>query len=322
LQEYAYYSELVDVSIDTIGSSLGKMIKSMANAQSGTGEQAEAFEKLGVSILDANGNLRDSNDVFAETIDALGQIENETEADAIASEIFGRSFQDLNPLVAIGSEGMKELAEEAKKMGSNLSDYAIDTLQDLDDEYEKVNSTQTNLTNAIGALVAPMQVKVVAAVASMIGGMAASLNEGELLTGEFSESVKEGLTNLVQSITDNLPQFLDIGLKLVGNIVLGIGQSLPDIIPMLIDTILKMVEVILDNLPMFVEAGYQIITGLAMGIVNSIPVIVAVIPQLITSLINSIVGSIQAVVNAGIQLLTALIDALPTIIDAVVTAIL
>jgi methyl-accepting chemotaxis protein len=117
LQQYAYYAELVDVPLETVSTSLGKLTKSMASAQSGSGAQADAFKQLGVSVTDANGNLRDANDVFADAIDAIGKVGNETEADAIASQIFGKSFQELNPLVAVGSEKMKEFAEEAKKWG-------------------------------------------------------------------------------------------------------------------------------------------------------------------------------------------------------------
>lgn len=71
LQEFTYASELLDVSVDTIAGSLKKCTKSMVDAQDGTGASAEAFEALGVSVVDANGNLRDSEDVFFEAVDAL-----------------------------------------------------------------------------------------------------------------------------------------------------------------------------------------------------------------------------------------------------------
>lgn len=59
--------------------------------------------------------------MYWEVIDALGEVSNETERDAIAMQLFGKSAQDLNPLIAQGSEGIAALTEEAKRMGAVLS---------------------------------------------------------------------------------------------------------------------------------------------------------------------------------------------------------
>ena len=94
LQRFAYAADIVDVSVETFGSSLGRLTKNIGNAQKGTKDQVDAFDALGVSIYDSNGKLRDSEDVFYDVIDALGKFEDETQADIYASRLFGRSFQD------------------------------------------------------------------------------------------------------------------------------------------------------------------------------------------------------------------------------------
>ena len=104
LQEYNYMAELVDVSVDTITGSMTKLTKSMTSARKGTGDANDAFKKLGVSVTDANGKLRDNEDVFNEVIDALGTVANETERDALSMEIFGKSAKELNPLIKAGSD--------------------------------------------------------------------------------------------------------------------------------------------------------------------------------------------------------------------------
>lgn len=118
LQAYKYAAELVDVSLDTLTGSMARNVRSMSSVRKGTGEIADAYRRLGVSITDANGNLRDSEAVYWETIDALGKVSNETERDALAMQIFGKSAQELNPLIAQGSAGIAELTEEAKRMGA------------------------------------------------------------------------------------------------------------------------------------------------------------------------------------------------------------
>ena len=73
LQMYAAAGDLVDVSVETIAKSHVKLEKSMSSAASGTGKNAEAFEALCVSVTDADGNLRDSDEVWQDTIKALGE---------------------------------------------------------------------------------------------------------------------------------------------------------------------------------------------------------------------------------------------------------
>lgn len=155
LQEYQYAAELVDVSLDTLTSSQAKMIRSMDAARRGSKEQAEAFDKLGISVQNADGTLRDAQDVFGDVIDALGAISNETERDAIAMTIFGRSARDLNPLIKAGSDGLRELAQEAHDVGYVKSREALDALGAVDDQLQRMNRSGEALKNQIAVGMAP-----------------------------------------------------------------------------------------------------------------------------------------------------------------------
>ena len=155
LQEYQYAAELVDVSLDTLTSSQTKMIRSMDAARRGSKEQAEAFEKLGISVQNADGTLRDAQDVFGDAIDALGAISNETERDAIAMTIFGRSARDLNPLIKAGSDGLRELTQEAHDVGYVMGEEALDALGAVDDQLQRMNRSGEALKNQIAVGMAP-----------------------------------------------------------------------------------------------------------------------------------------------------------------------
>ena len=155
LQEYQYAAELVDVSLDTLTSSQTKMIRSMDAARRGSKEQAEAFDKLGISVQNADGTLRDAQDVFSDAIDALGAISNETERDAIAMTIFGRSARDLNPLIKAGSDGLRELTQEAHDVGYVMGEEALDALGAVDDQLQRMNRSGEALKNQIAVGMAP-----------------------------------------------------------------------------------------------------------------------------------------------------------------------
>ena len=155
LQEMRYSAELLDVSVDTIRSSLVKLTNNMQTAQSGTGAAAEAFKTLGVDVEDSNGELRDAETVFYELIDALGDVENSTERDALAMDLFGRSATDLNPLIKAGSEKMSELAAEATATGYVLDDFALEKLQAVDDAMQRMNKQTEAVKNELAVQFAP-----------------------------------------------------------------------------------------------------------------------------------------------------------------------
>lgn len=144
IQKMNYASELLDVSTETITGSMAKMIRTVGQAQKGTGDAAEAFRKLHVNIRDSRGQLKDSETLFYQVIDALGKVRNETERDALAMQIFGRSAQELNPLIKAGSGALKELGDEAERMGYVMSEDTLSSFGALDDAMQRFkNQTQT-----------------------------------------------------------------------------------------------------------------------------------------------------------------------------------
>lgn len=139
LQEFEYASELVDVSTDTLRGSLVKLTNNMQTAATGTGSAAEAFKKLHIKVSDSSGKLKDNYDVFLQTIDALGKMKNETERDALAMDIFGRSATDLNPLIEAGSDRLKELAEQAHEVGYVTDNETWQSLGKLNDAMQQLD---------------------------------------------------------------------------------------------------------------------------------------------------------------------------------------
>ena len=139
LQEFEYASELVDVSTDTLQGSLRKLTNNMQKARDGSGDAAAAFKTLKVQITDNHGALQDSRQIFLQTIDALGKVKNETERDALAMQIFGKSATDLNPLIEAGSERLAELAAQAHEVGYVMDADTLESLGALDDSLQKLN---------------------------------------------------------------------------------------------------------------------------------------------------------------------------------------
>lgn len=149
LQEWDYAAELMDTSLDTITSSFSKMEKAMSSNEN-------AFRNLGISVTDAKGNMRDAESVFYEVIDALGRMENKTERDQAAMEIFGKSATDLTGIIETGSAGLKKYAEEAESLGRIMSDEDVAAANEFSDATARLNKTWESVKNELGSAVAPV----------------------------------------------------------------------------------------------------------------------------------------------------------------------
>jgi hypothetical protein len=151
LQELQYVGDQVGTSLDTITGAQARLIRSMDAAAEGSKTQEEAFERLGVSVTDVNGNLRNQEDVFLELLDALGAIENPAERDALAMELFGKSAQELNPLIKAGSSELAQLAQQAHDVGAVMDEDAVAGLEGFGDT---MASLQAGLKGTLGTLAA------------------------------------------------------------------------------------------------------------------------------------------------------------------------
>ena len=205
LQEFSYAAELIDVSVDTLQTSLTKLTNNMQNAMNGTGDAKKAFEQLGISVTDSEGNMRSANDVFYDTIDALGRVQNATERDALSMDIFGRSAQDLNPLIIQGSDTLREYADEAHNVGYVLDNEALSALGAVDDGFQRLKTTQEAVKNQMAAEFAPYLTSALEDIRGLIEKVGKALVDsgaveafGSIL--ESSVSLLEPLGELVSAI--------------------------------------------------------------------------------------------------------------------------
>lgn len=155
VQELQYVGTKLDVELDTMTKAQSLLTKNMYLAEKGTGTQADAFKALGVSVVDGNGNLRDAKTVMDETITALGKMPNETERDAVAMKLFGKSAMELNPLIKAGGEEIAKLTKEARDSGAVLSNEGIAGLDGFGDSVEALKVSVMGLVGQALANILP-----------------------------------------------------------------------------------------------------------------------------------------------------------------------
>ena len=167
LQLYGAAAKLVDTDVTSIAKTHVKLTKNMKSALDGSEKQTEAFEKLGIQITDSNGELRDSDTVWQETIAALGKMSNETERDALAMTLMGGAAKNLNPLIEDGGETYKNVAETMKKYNLDfVTQETLDKANEFNDKIDTIKAVGMLALQGLGAelagVLAPALEKVVA----------------------------------------------------------------------------------------------------------------------------------------------------------------
>ena len=166
LQKYSAAADLVDVSVETIAKSHTKLEKSMASAVKGTGANADAFAKLGIDVTNADGSLREGDAVWQEVIASLGTMSNETERDALAMQLMGKSAAELNPLIEDGGETYANLAETLAKYDLDFIDQdTLNKANQFNDSLDTIKAVGMvafqQLGTTLAAYLAPAMEKVV-----------------------------------------------------------------------------------------------------------------------------------------------------------------
>ena len=289
LQEYRYASKLLDVELSTITGAHSKLTKAIASADKGTGAQAETFAALGVEIRDANGELRSANDIFDDTITALGKMDNETERDAAAMQIFGKSAQELNPLIEAGADQLAAFRKEAHDTGAVLDGETLDTLQRAQDNMDRMSKAAETLKNKIGAKIFAEFNDDLEEATSIMQDFASGkaspaqiekrleklfdsvFKKLETAGGKAAPYVGKAFEKIFDFAAKNFPKVADRVLEKLPGVFDKIGKGAEKYLPKLLNTIGNVLASIMSNTPALLKAGLEMIVSIGKGVIKGLP---------------------------------------------------
>ena len=318
LQEYKYMASLTDVSLETITGSMTKLTRNMSSAKDGTGAAADAFASLGISVTDADGNLRSTNDVFADVIDALGSIDNEAERDATAMSLFGKSAQDLNPLIEAGSDALNDLRQEAHDVGYVLDGDTLDSLNDVNDGFDRLGLAADSIKNKVGSAIGQY---ILPYLNDLVGAVQDLMKDGDV--DKFTERISTIVTDLASSLASALPTVLKVGGEIIGKLIMGINKMLPSLAPAAVSLISELARFIIANLPTIINTAVEIILALVNGLAQEMPTLIPAAIQMIITIVEGLLSHIGDIIAAALALINGLVEGLtgPDGIQLIIEAI-
>ena len=326
LQELQYAADLVDVSVDTITGSMKKNLASMSKAAKGNEATAAAYAKLGVAVLDANGNLRDDETVYWELINALGQVEDETQRDVLAMEVLGKSATELNPLIEAGSDTMAALAVQAHEAGYVLSGDTLDAFGEFDNQLRKLDKGAEAAKNAMGTILLPVLTELAGDGVNLLGEFTNGILDANGDISKMGEVIDTVLPQVLDSIMAYLPEILDLAISIITAIADSLIANIDVIIDAATDIVFALFDGIMENLPKIIDAAVNLIVTLAQGLIDNLPTIVeggiGLILAVVKGLTDALPELIPATVDAVLTIVDTLIDNLDMLIDAAIQLII
>ncbi|NLH60638.1 MAG: phage tail tape measure protein [Ignavibacteriales bacterium] len=156
LSRLKFAADVSGTSIDGVETSLKFLTRAMDDASSGSGKAYDAFKSLGVSVTDAEGNLRPIIDVMKDAATKITEIDNPAKQAAATMELFGaRAGTDLLPLLKMGGEGIDELMKKADDLGVTISTKSATAADEFNDKLTGLKEGLTGVAAKLGTSLMP-----------------------------------------------------------------------------------------------------------------------------------------------------------------------
>ena len=155
-QKWNYVAEQMGTNLKSLERGLGRFQKNVNDAAEGTGSAADAIEGLGIDVTDANGNLKDMNTLFPETVKKMQGMENITKRNAVAMDLFGRGGKELIPILNSTEGNIDDLMQKAEDLGIVMDETAIKQGVEFTDTMNHLSQAFDGLKREIGQEMIPV----------------------------------------------------------------------------------------------------------------------------------------------------------------------
>ncbi len=160
LQSLQFAASQTGASSEELEKGLTRFSRSISEASSGIGTGLRAFEALGVTVTDAAGGLRPTNELLSEVSDRLATIESPADRVRIAFDLFGRSGVNLVNTLQNGSGELTKLRAEFNAVTMELTGPQAKAVEEANDRFDKLGRILGSIGQQITSTLLPVLAKV------------------------------------------------------------------------------------------------------------------------------------------------------------------
>jgi len=294
--------------------------RAMADLYIPTDAAAGALKELGISAYDAEGNARDFNDVVDELNGALAGM-SEEEANAYKGAIFtSQGLKAFNMMTVSSTEKVNEfkegLASASDGIGS-AAQQATTMLDNLQGDITIFKSAVEGLQIGVSDTISGLMRDTVQFGTEQITILTDAVKQNGL-TG-LAGAVGEVLVNIINKITEYIPQVLNLGIQVIKSLLDGIRQSVGDIANIAAEIVTTLVTGIVDLLPDVIQVACDVVVALCTALAEQLPTLIPVIIEGILTAAQTLIDNLPILLDALLQVVQGLaqgiLDSIPIIIE-------
>ena len=309
---------------------------------------AKALENLGVSVFDAEGNMRPLNETFGDLNAALSEMSQGDRLAAIGDIFNTTDIASVNALLGTDAERWVELGSAIDgawvNMGSlseSLSDVGLD-LTSMQGNLGKLGISEQAFSDILkqsggnaelfaGSLLEAADAGVSQAdIISALGGSLENLQTAfdntsgsaqamadtqlDNLAGDITlfQSALEGAQIIISDqLTPNLREFVQFGSDAVSTLSAAFQEGgLSGAMGALGGILSDAVGMIIGMLPTLIDAGMQLLGALGEGLLSNVPLLIEAAAQIVVTLASGIGSALPELIPSVVETLLVVVSTL------------
>lgn len=208
LQEWSFAATHAGAAPEDLEDALKDLSKKIAEVAGGdTGDAAQLFSALGISVKDASGKIRPASDIFEELADAIQRNEDPALRTKMAMVLMGDSGRKLIPMLSGGAQGLDDMAKQARDFGLVMNEDAVAAAAQMTDHMDDMKASVTAVGHEIGYRLSPIVISMSDRFRDLAAANKGALGEKfEKVARSFADAVGqidfEGIASAILTIAD------------------------------------------------------------------------------------------------------------------------
>ena len=331
-----------DAVMQHSGTSMEAMKSSMKTLANAAETNSAAFEELGITQEELQS--LNQEELFGRTIEALQNVEDDTQRTYLAGKTLGRGATELGALLNTSAEDTQKMKDRVHELGGVMSDEAVKDAAAYKDSLQDMQTAISGFGRGIVQEFLPSFTQVMDGVAEIFSGDAGT-GVGMILDGvkgigkKIIEAVPDVISagaeivnGIIQGIAERIPDMLIAAGGMVQTFVQGIWEKAPDVLQSAADTVSQFLSGLSERMPDLINSGGNAISNFITGIIQNfpqiitaiaskIPDVIAAITQIVTAVVTFLAENFPLFVQKGIEIIQnlaqGLIDNWPAISAAI-----
>lgn len=299
-QEWSYVMGQNGMDVEKLSVGMKTLVSQMDSAAAGTASAQENFDRLGVSIYDADGKLKGQEEILDEVMHSLADMENGTEKARLATELFGKAGVEMMPMLNQGSGAMDELTDRAHELGLVMSDEAVSAGVKLGDTIDDIKKSFSMIGTSLGAAVIPV------------------IQQFADLVVDSMPMIQESLGALAPVLVDMASTFLPVMAELAGALLPVIVELISSLLPVIAEMASAILPVLVSLMEAMLPPLMEILqTALPplVSVIEALMPLLATVIQLLAPILELFVGLLEPIASLVVSAIMPLVEIIISLID-------